>query len=71
MRSISFSIAVLAFIVVGGCDSDNCPDPDDSKVHYAVDSHENPDNCFTIDLVCGEGQTPFDNECGCGCIDDE
>lgn len=42
-----------------------CPDASDPDVHYA--SHD-PSACASADLGCAEGQHPFDDACGCGCI---
>lgn len=53
------------------CTNPTCPDPDDEKVHYVNDSYKNPLACTTIYFACEPGQTPFSDECGCGCIDDE
>lgn len=57
-----------------GCIADQaptCPDPADPSVHYVADSDENPDVCLLIDFACDADQTPFDDACGCGCIDDD
>lgn len=46
-----------------------CPDPRDPKVHYVADSDRNPAVCQTLRFLCVPGFTPFDNACGCGCIE--
>lgn len=48
----------------------DCPDPSDPRVHYLAGSDEDPSACWTIYFTCEEGQTPFSDECGCGCIDE-
>jgi hypothetical protein len=35
-------------------------------VHYVS---EDPGPCMVILFACGEGQTLFTGECGCGCVD--
>jgi hypothetical protein len=52
------------------CTSPSCPDPIDPSVHYVNDSYKNPLACTNIYFSCQPGQTPFSDECGCGCIDD-
>jgi len=43
-----------------------CPDPDDPAVSYVS---QDPAECATIDFDCMDGDTRhFDNECGCGCL---
>ncbi|MBX3276339.1 MAG: hypothetical protein KF729_39160 [Sandaracinaceae bacterium] len=46
-----------------------CPDPTDPRVHYILDSHEDPRVCLPILFGCEEDQRLFSDECGCGCID--
>ena len=50
------------------CGDDDCPDPDDEGVEYVGDD---PLECMAILFACEDDQTEFNNECGCGCIDDE
>jgi hypothetical protein len=55
-----------------GCIDDpapECPDPADPAVHYIGDSDQNPAICQVILFDCEDDQTPFTDECGCGCID--
>ena len=42
-----------------------CPDPEDEDVWY-LSVH--PEECETSPITCDEGETPFSNMCGCGCI---
>lgn len=46
-----------------------CPDSRDPKVHYVADSDRNPAVCQTVRFLCVTGFTPFNNACGCGCIE--
>ncbi len=43
----------------------NCPDPNDPNVGYVS---QDPNVCARIRFTCSGGQTPFSNQCGCGCI---
>ena len=45
---------------------DFCPRADEPRVHYLS---EDPNACLGVSLECDEGQTGFQNSCGCGCID--
>ncbi len=55
----------------GGGEPRSCPDPSDPGVHYIDGSFEDPSICLAILFACDEGQEPFSDECGCGCIDVE
>jgi hypothetical protein len=43
-----------------------CPDPRDPSVHYVS---QDPNRCAAVRFVCADGQTAFDDACGCGCTD--
>jgi hypothetical protein len=43
-----------------------CLDPNDPKVHYLFDD---PLVCAAAKFGCGDPQTRFFDDCGCGCID--
>lgn len=44
----------------------SCPNPDPSRrVRYLFDD---PAACAAADIACEPDETPFENECGCGCI---
>ncbi len=44
----------------------SCPETEDGH-HYIGDS---PEACETIDFDCDDDQSFFENDCGCGCVDD-
>jgi hypothetical protein len=44
----------------------SCPDESDGY-HYVS---RDPEECARIFLACDDDQTPFENQCGCGCADD-
>ncbi|AUX39670.1 uncharacterized protein SOCE26_010650 [Sorangium cellulosum] len=64
-------LSASAILGLLGCDphegGGTCPDPRDPGVHYV--SHE--PECPGIDFACSPAQTPFSDECGCGCIGPE
>lgn len=66
-------IALILTGVLAGCGEDRnetmCPDPRNPKVHYVADSDRNPAVCQTVSFLCASGFTPFNTECGCGCIE--
>ncbi|ETW97319.1 hypothetical protein [Candidatus Entotheonella palauensis] len=43
----------------------SCPDPNDPNVGYVS---QDPQVCAVVRFTCSGGQTPFSNQCGCGCI---
>lgn len=43
----------------------DCPDPNDPNVGYVS---QDPNVCAVVRFTCSGGQTPFSNQCGCGCI---
>ena len=43
----------------------DCPDPDDPNVRYIS---QDPEQCAVIRFFCEEGEVPFTDQCGCGCI---
>lgn len=45
--------------------ADDCPDPDDPRVHYVS---EDPHDCARLRFRCEPGEMPFSGECGCGCV---
>ena len=44
-----------------------CPDPTDPNVHYI--GEDGSAVCEMIDFTCPEGCVEFNDECGCGCIE--
>lgn len=56
---LAILLGALAVMAQPGC-------PHGPGVTYI--SH-NPDECATIRFFCAEGQEPFNDECGCGCIE--
>ena len=44
---------------------ETCPDPADDAVHYVS---SDPAACLAAFIGCDEGETSFNNDCGCGCI---
>lgn len=62
------------FATVAGCEAaysaclpDECPDPADPRVTY---TSMDPSFCAAATIFCENGEG-FNNDCGCGCIDDE
>jgi hypothetical protein len=45
-----------------------CPDPNDPEVQYVSDD---PAFCAAATIGCADGQAPFNDECGCGCVGPE
>lgn len=44
----------------------SCPDESDGYDYVSRDL----DECARIFIACDDGQTPFQNQCGCGCVKD-
>ena len=72
LKSLAMGIAVACLLVACGTEDVSsgaqCPDPESATVRYIS---QDPSDCEGAPIMCGAGESSFNDDCGCGCLNVE